>query len=149
MIRQKLLKDKELLEKQLFWIELSFNECTKIGIKDTYSIEEFGKFETLCSRYSRGIDFLIRKIFRSIDAYEFENPGTLIDVVNNAHKRGLFEDIERLRIMKDVRNTIVHEYIEEELVEVFDEVLEYTKDLLEIMRNTLRYIENILERNRV
>jgi len=142
MMKQKLLKDFELLKKQLFWIELSYNECAQIGIKETYTIEEFGKFETLCSRYSRGIDFLIRKIFRTIDAYEFENQGTLIDVVNNAHKRGLFEDIDELRIMKDIRNTIAHEYIEDDLVDVFDEVLEYTQKLIEIINTTLIYIEN-------
>jgi len=142
MMKQKLLQDFELLKKQLFWIELSYNECVKIGIKETYTIEEFGKFETLCSRYSRGIDFLIRKIFRTIDAYEFENQGTLVDVVNNAHKRGLFEDIDELRIMKDIRNTIAHEYIEDDLVNVFDEVLEYTQKLIEIINSTLIYIEN-------
>ena len=142
MMKQKLLKDFELLKKQLFWIELSYNECAQIGIKETYTIEEFGKFETLCSRYSRGIDFLIRKIFRTIDAYEFENQGTLVDVVNNAHQRGLFEDIDELRIMKDIRNTIAHEYIEDDLVDVFDEVLEYTQKLIEIINTTLIYIEN-------
>ena len=129
------------MQKQLFWIEISLDECTAIGIKPKYSVEEFGKFETLCSRYSRGIDFLIRKIFRSIDAFEFENQGTLIDTVNNAHKRGLIQDIEKLRIMKDVRNTIVHEYIEEALSEVFGEVLEYIKDLVAIMHDTLAYID--------
>lgn len=106
-----------------------------------YSIEEFGKFETLCSRYSRGIDFLIRKIFRTIDEYEFENQGTLIDVVNNAHKRDLFEDIDKIRVMKDVRNTVVHEYIEDELVEVFEEILLYSEDLIHIINNTLNYIQ--------
>ena len=136
----KLKNDKKLLEKQLFWIEISFNDCKNIGIKKAYSIEEFGKFETLCSRYSRGIDFLIRKIFRTLDEYEFENQGTLVDVVNNAHKRGLFENIEELRIMKDIRNTVVHEYIEDELVDIFDEVLEYTEKLIMIIKNSLEYI---------
>ena len=60
--------------------------------------------------------------------------------MNNAHKRGLFENIEELRIMKDIRNTVVHEYIEDELVEIFDEVLEYSKRLIEIINNTLNYI---------
>jgi hypothetical protein len=143
MMLEKLLQDKILLQKQLSWIQISFDECSKIGIKEEYSIEEFGKFETLCSRYSRGIDFLIRKIFRTLDEYEFENQGTLIDVVNNAHKRGLFEDIEELRIMKDVRNTIAHEYIEDNLVEVFDEVLQYCEKLIIIIENTLSYIEEI------
>ena len=140
MMREKLQLDKTLLEKQLFWIQISFDECFKIGIKETYSVEEFGKFETLCSRYSRGIDFLIRKIFRTLDEYEFENQGTLVDVVNNAHKRGLFDDIEKLRIMKDIRNTIAHEYIEDELASVFDEVLEYTAELINIINATLKYI---------
>ena len=141
MIVEKLKQDAALLEKQLRWLKLSCDECKVITIKENYTIEEFGQFEILCSRYSRGIDFLIRKIFRTIDAYEFENQGTLVDVVNNAHKRGLFDDIEELRLMKDVRNTIVHEYIEDALVEVFDEVLLYAEKLIVIIENTLRYIE--------
>ncbi len=143
MMHEKLLLDKELLKKQLFWIDISYNECKIIGIKDEYSIEEFGKLETLCSRYSRGIDFLIRKIFRTLDEYEFENQGTLVDVVNNAHKRGLFENIDELRIMKDVRNSIVHEYIEDELTQIFEEVLEYTEKLIDIIQATLKYIEKV------
>jgi hypothetical protein len=141
-MKEKLLLDKQLLQKQLFWIDISYGECVEIGIKDKYSIDEFGRFETLCSRYSRGIDFLIRKIFRTLDEYEFENQGTLVDVVNNAHKRGLIESIENLRVMKDVRNTIAHEYIEDELVEVFEEVLEYTEQLIKIIKTTLKYIED-------
>ena len=143
MMKDKLQNDKNLLIKQLAWLKLSYNECKEIGIKKNYLVDEFGKFETLCSRYSRGIDFLIRKIFRTLDEYEFENQGTLVDVVNNAHKRGLFEDIEELRMMKDVRNTIVHEYIEDELVDVFDEVLQYSQKLIDIMNSTLIYIEKI------
>jgi hypothetical protein len=61
-----------LLEKQLFWIQISFDECSKIGIKQEYSIDEFG------------------------------NQGTLVDVVNNAHKRGLFEDIEDKVYTRDI-----------------------------------------------
>lgn len=139
MIQAKLKQEIKLLQKQRDWLAFSLNECKKIGIKRSYSIEEFGKFETLCSRYARSIDFLIRKFFRTLDIYEFENSGTLIDVVNNAHKRGLFEDIDELRIMKDLRNTIVHEYIEEELQEVFEEVLEYTTKLLIIIDTSLAY----------
>ena len=106
MIKAKLVNDKELLVKQLNWIELSFNECRSIGVKDEYSVDEFTRFEALCSRYSRSIDFLIRKIFRTLDEYEFENQGTLVDVVNNAHKRGLFADVDELRIMKDIYGSI-------------------------------------------
>ena len=40
----------------------------------------------------------------------------------------------------DIRNTIVYEYIEDELVNIFDEVLEYTEKLIVIIKNTLVYI---------
>jgi len=100
MMKEKLKADYVLLEKQIFWLEISYKQCSQIGIKDDYTIDEFGYFETLCSRYSRGIDFLIRKIFRSLDEFEFENQGTLIDVVNHAHKRNLFQDIDHERYEK-------------------------------------------------
>mgnify|MGYP003386296605 FL=1 len=144
-MKEKLAQDLQLLEKQIRWLELSYQQCSSIGIKKQYSIEEFGYYETLCSRYSRGIDFLIRKIFRTLDEYEFENQGTLIDVVNNAHKRNLFQDIDQLRLMKDMRNTIIHEYIEDHLVDVFEAVLEYSGSLLDIMKNTKNYMAKLLD----
>ena len=143
MMKEKLKEDVAILAKQYTWLEISYNECKSIGIKKSYTIDEFGRFETLCSRYSRSIDYLIRKMFRTIDAYEFENQGTLIDTVNNAHKRGLFEEVEVLRIMKDIRNTLVHEYIEDNLQETFDEVLEYSLVLMKIMQNTKNYVEKL------
>ena len=140
-MKELLKQNFSLLRKQLNLLEKSYDKCSQIGLKENYNDEEFESFEVLCSRYGRGIDFLIRKVFRTIDMYEFENQGTLIDIVNNAHKRGLFDDIDKLRMMKDVRNSIAHEYIEENLIEFFDEVLEYSKELIEIMNNTLSYIQ--------
>ena len=93
MMKEKLLQDKELLKKQLFWIDISYEECKIIGIKEAYSIEEFGKFETLCSRYSRSI----------------------------------------------------LKYIEDELTEMFEEVLEYTSKLIDIIHNTLDYMDRYNE----
>jgi len=46
--------------------------------------------------------------------------------------------------MKDVRNTIVHEYIEEHLQRSFGEVLKYSEVLLQWMRKTETYIIQIL-----
>jgi hypothetical protein len=87
MIRKKIKKDLNLLQKQQEWLEFSMRECKNIGIKENYDPKELVEFEALCSRYARLIDFLVRKIFRTIDEFEFENQGTLIDTVNRAHKR--------------------------------------------------------------
>ncbi len=136
---ENLLANRQLLQKQLFWIQHSFDEVQKIGLKKSYELHEFDSYENLCSRFSRMIDFLVRKMFRSIDDVEFENQGTLIDTVNNAHKRALFENIETIRRIKDLRNTIAHEYLDDELEELFEDVAKLTPALIKMAEITLEY----------
>ncbi len=136
-----LLENRILLEKQLFWLNHSFDEVQKIGLKLEYEVSEFDSYENLCSRFSRMIDFLVRKIFRSIDAVEFENQGTLIDTVNHAHKRGLFENIDAVRQIKDLRNEIAHEYIDDALQDLFKDIVKLTPMLIEMAETTLKYTQ--------
>lgn len=136
-----LLANRVLLEKQLFWLNHSFDEVQKIGLKSEYEVSEFDSYENLCSRFSRMIDFLVRKIFRSIDEVEFENQGTLIDTVNHAHKRGLFENIETIRQIKDLRNDIAHEYIDDALQDLFEDIVKQTPLLIKMAEATLKYTQ--------
>jgi len=107
----------------LGWLNHSYDLCNKIGIKDDYSVEELDAFENLTSRYARTTDFLIHKLFRSIDAVEFLDGGTIIDSANRAVKRGFVESINILHSLKDLRNEIAHEYAEKDLKDLFSEVL--------------------------
>ncbi len=136
-----LLENRVLLEKQLFWLNHSFDEVQKVGLKSEYEVSEFDSYENLCSRFSRMIDFLVRKIFRSIDEVEFENQGTLIDTVNHAHKRGLFETIDSVRQIKDLRNEIAHEYIDDALQDLFEDIVKFTPVLIEMAETTLKYTQ--------
>lgn len=139
MSEKVLLENIEALKKQLFWLQHSYDACKAIGAKQSYSVTEFDAFESLSSRFARSLDFLIRKVLRSLDAAEFEQQGTLIDVVNRAHKRGLFSDIEAIRTVKDSRNEIAYEYIDDDLQEIFDDLLQYTPFLIAFMENTISY----------
>ncbi len=142
---ENLLANSALLEKQLFWLKHSYEETSKIGLKPHYEVSEFDSYENLCSRFSRMIDFLIRKMFRAIDAVEFENQGTLIDTVNNAHKRGLFSEIETIREIKDLRNDIAHEYIDDHLQDLFEDLTRLTPLLITIAESTLHYVKRYEE----
>lgn len=136
----KLLKQNiEYLQRQLKWLIRSYELCKTTGLKSVYSESEFDNFETLSGRFARTIDFLVRKVFRSIDDLEFEPQGTLIDTVNNALKRNLIPDINLFNNMRDLRNEIVHEYLEEELASTFKDLLELTPYLIEIVNNTIQY----------
>lgn len=132
------------LEKQLGWLKRSYASCRRIGRRKNYSRGEFDRFEMLSGRFARTIDFLVRRVFRTLDDIEFESQGTLIDVVNNAHKRGLFEATEDIASMRDLRNEIVHEYLDEDMKENFSELLELTPKLIDVVTKTIHYADRYL-----
>lgn len=128
-----------VLDSAIHWLRRSYTICAGIGVKESYTEEEFDNFETLTSRFARVSDILIQKMFRSIDAVEFEDKGTIIDIVNRAHKRGFFESIEKLREMRELRNTITHEYVQEGLADTFADVLSFTPDIFDITKQIKNY----------
>ena len=128
-----------MLDNAIHWLKRSYTICSGIGLKESYTEEEFDDFETLTSRFARVSDIIIQKAFRSIDAVEFENKGTLIDTINRAHKRGFFESIEKLREIRELRNSIAHEYLEEGLADAFTDVLRFTPELFDITTQIKTY----------
>ena len=128
-----------ILHDALNWLERSFNICTKIGTKQNYSEDEFDAMETLASRFARVSDIVFQKLFRSIDQIELEDKGTLLDAVNRAHQRGLFESVDKMREIRDLRNQIVHEYVKSDLQNVFIDILDFIPLLISICNNIFEY----------
>jgi len=133
-----------IMDDALHWLERSYAKCQAIGIKEAYTEDEFDIFETLTSRFARASDILIHKLFRSLDAVELETGGTMLDVVHRAEKRGLFESADDVRLIKDLRNQIVHEYVTKSLMEIFADTLTYTSNLLQIIQKTKAYCQQYL-----
>jgi len=127
------------------WVRYSYKQAAAIEPKDEYTVEEFDKLEILTSRYARTTDMLVNKVLRSIDVVELEDIGTIIDIMNRAEKRGIVPSAELLRIIKDLRNNIAHEYKITEITAFFADVLKYTPVLLEIIQNTNVYCERYLK----
>jgi len=70
--------------------------------------------------------------------------GSLLDVANRAEKRQLIDSIEQLRELKDIRNHIVHEYIDEDLKEIFEEILKATQTLFDMIQRIFNYSQKII-----
>ena len=56
------------------------------------------------------VDLLVNQALRARDRYELAGEGTLLDVLHRAEKRGLIDDAEVFRAMREVRNSIAHDY---------------------------------------
>ena len=136
---QILIENLESLEKSLNWLKRSYEKSIKVNFKSALSEEEFDIMENLTSRYSRAVDLIISKLFRSIDAVELEESGTILDVVNRAEKRGLIDSSKRLRELKDLRNEIVHEYETDDLLDTFESVRNNIPEILSIAQNIKDY----------
>ena len=135
----------EILKENLYAVNLSlnrlmysFDKCSTISLKDTYSNEEFEIFEVMTSRYARTTDMLINKVLRSLDAVEYIDGGTVIDATYNTEKRGIVA-AQELRKLKDLRNLITHEYVTEKLIRFFDKVLEFTPLLKTVIEKLNEY----------
>jgi uncharacterized protein YutE (UPF0331/DUF86 family) len=87
------------------------------------------------------LDVILNKVFRSIDAIELEDGGTLLDAVNRAEKRGIIDSAERVRDLKDLRNDIVHEYETDDLRSLFRQILDATPELFSIAEKIERYCD--------
>jgi len=129
------------MRKSVLWLRRSYAKCRQIGVKENYTEDEFDAFENLASRFARMLDVILNKVFRSIDAIELEDSGTLLDAVNRAEKRGVIDSAERVRALKDLRNDIVHEYETDDLKSVFQNTLDATPALFAIAERIERYCE--------
>ena len=129
----------ESLEKSRFWLNRSFERCQSVELAEELSANDFDTLENLTSRFSRTVDLIVNKVFRSIDAVELEDSGTLIDVVNRAEKRGIIRSSAEVRRLKDTRNEIVHEYEIEGLAAVFERVLKSVPVVLGMIEDIRKY----------
>ena len=101
---------------------LDFSFARTVGLADGLqgaTAEQRESAEAFTSRFARVVDLLVNKGLRGLDAVEMMPPGTLLDVVNRAEKRGLVEDATGLRELKAVRNAIVHDYAGTQLADIF------------------------------
>jgi hypothetical protein len=141
-----LRKNLDTLNLSAGWVKRSHGLCKTITKKSGYTDQEFDALEVLTSRYARTTDMLVNKVRRSVDIVESEDTGTIIDIMNRAEKRGIVKSAELLHTIKDLRNTIAHEYQISEIPKFFTEVLAYTPALLEIIQNVNEYCGKYLEK---
>ncbi len=126
------------------WLKRSYDQCTSLKGKISFEEKDYDAIEAFSSRFARTVDFLIHKVFKSLDKVELEESGTLIDVINRAHKRNIIDEPNEVRELKELRNEIVHEYSKTDITEHFNELIELSPRLFKFIDNTIRYCNKYL-----
>ena len=134
-------EDIENINKAVSVLNYSLKKCTKISIKVSYTIEELDAFENLTSRFARTSDIYTQKIMKGIILILREDARTFLDRANLFEKLNI-TDAEELKLIRDLRNEISHEYRLSDVSEIFESVLEYSVKLLRIIEKTIVFAQD-------
>src|SRR6056297_4148059 len=88
-----------------------------------YNAEELEPYDALSDRFIRAVEVGI-KFFRSYEMLEFaEQSDTLRNLLNRMEKTGMVSSVEIWFRMRDVRNRIVHDYLPQEVKDMYDDIM--------------------------
>ena len=119
-------------------LELSYEKCKGIGVQPGLPNDQLESFEALTARFARLSDLLVQKALRTMDAIDLEDQGTVRDRIHRAEKKGIVKSADTLVRIRMLRNDFAHEYKPKTILEIFDNVLALTPDLLAIVANLSR-----------
>ena len=105
------------------------------------SVGERESCEALTSRFARLNDFLVQRVFRTLDQIELIDEGTPLDRLRRAEARKLIASGERWRELRMLRNAIAHDYLIESADRVLLDALAAAPELLETAERLVRYVE--------
>ncbi len=92
-------------------LSASVKRCTPFfQSTEILSEDQLIELDALTSRFARLSDLLIQKIFKSVERLDLETPGTVRDRIMQAGKKGLVDNVNTLFEIREVRNSIAHDY---------------------------------------
>ena len=139
--KQLLQRELQVLDKATQMLNHSYASCREIESKKSYSLSELDLFEALTSRFARLSDIIIRKMFRLIDRLDIELEGTVRDSINRAEKKGLIDNADQFGKIREIRNIIAHEYLLEDMSQLYLEVVNGTPILIDVVSKIKKYCD--------
>jgi len=140
-IQRLLESNRELLKHSLPSFEKSLAKSRRITLSANLTFEEEECFDSLTSKFSRISDIYTQKVLKSVTFLLREEASTFIDRMNLCEKLDVIQSAEDMISIRDLRNLIAHEYLTENLVEVYQETLILSEKLLRAISQTDRFID--------
>lgn len=117
-----------LASEHLAW---SLERCRPLVGNAQWNSEQLERLESLASRFARLADLLTQRVARLADMLELESPGSLLDRIRRAEKRGWVATDGALVRARELRNLIAHEYEDADLAELYREVVALSPVLID------------------
>lgn len=110
----------EKVKKTIRLVNSSLMNLPEYEIDREYSDRELEPYDALSDRFTRAIETAI-KFFKSYERYMFANSSdSFRDLLNRMEKLGLITSTDLWFDMRNIRNRIVHDYLPEQLKEIYE-----------------------------
>lgn len=114
----------------------SLEKCRVFDLESPLSFEVEESFDALTSKFARVSDIFTQKVLKSFVILTREDAPTFMDRMNLCEKLGVIPSAEDLIDIRDLRNQIAHEYLSNNLVEVYHECLLLSDKLMVAIRSS-------------
>ena len=128
-------------------VEASLDRIEPYDPNKIYSPEEREPYDALSDRFVRSIEICL-KFFKGYERYMYaENLETLRDQLNRMEKLNLISSVLVWMQMRDVRNRIVHDYLPEEIKDIYTSIMGTYGNELKSIKEKIGLIKNELTKD--
>ena len=120
-------------------LSTSVDRCKAFISSSPYTEEQLIELEALTGRFARVSDLLIQKVLKTIERLDGDTPGTVRDRILQSEKKGIITSAATLIDIRDVRNTIAHDYDGTSFNEIVLFVFQNTTFLLQVVQTAIQY----------
>jgi hypothetical protein len=131
-----------LLKQALPSFERSLVKCRDIDFSPPISFETEESLDSLSSKFSRVSDIYTQKVIKTLLFFLREDAPTFLDRMNLCEKLGIIPSAEELIEIRDLRNIIAHEYLSENLVEIYREIIQLSDNLMKSITLTDKFLSD-------
>jgi len=132
-----------VLLKSVEYLEESFIQCKNIQIInfDELNSQDKINIEALTSRFARTSDIFLKKFLKLLAAIEFLEYQSLRDLIHIAEKKNWIESADIWIKIRQLRNTIAHEYTINDRKEIFQLTINFSPYIINDSRQLENYIK--------
>jgi hypothetical protein len=129
-----------LLKQALPSFERSLVKCRGIDFSPPISFETEEALDALSSKFSRVSDIYTQKVIKTLLFLLREDAPTFLDRMNLCEKLGIIPSAEELIAIRDLRNIIAHEYLSENLLEIYRGIIQLSDNLMKSITLTDKFL---------
>ena len=129
-----------LLKQALPSFERSLVKCRDVDFSPPISFETEESLDALSSKFSRVSDIYTQKVIKTLLFLLREDAPTFLDRMNLCEKLGIIPSAEELIAIRDLRNIIAHEYLSENLLEIYREIIRLSDNLMKSITLTDKFL---------